>query len=220
MFFDESYKLERYTYVKTKEITLKKYESLSAPIHFEIFTFSLFGPTKKEKNYHIYIYMYFLPMRLTLCGFITPTWEDVAPEVAVSSVGNTYLQYTLDQVVAHCHHESVIWHRLYVTWTGAPGVEFRLLHTVVVGSFSSGGDYGVHCWWAPIRSKQLFSVPYVACMCLPDFLVMINLIYIYIYIYVCQNVLYSSNLYIYIYIYLPNPPLGQDMTQGQLLSGV
>ena len=31
-------------------------------------------------------------MRLTLCGYITPTWEDVAPEVAVSSVGNTYLQ--------------------------------------------------------------------------------------------------------------------------------
>ena len=27
-------------------------------------------------------------------------------------------------------------------------------------------------------------------------------------------------IYIYIYIYLPNPPLGQDMTQGQILSGV
>ena len=25
-------------------------------------------------------------------------------------------------------------------------------------------------------------------------------------------------VYIYIYIYLPTPPLGQDMTQGQLLS--
>ena len=28
-----------------------------------------------------------------------------APEVAVSSVGNTYLQDTLGQVVAHCHDD-------------------------------------------------------------------------------------------------------------------
>ena len=34
-------------------------------------------------------------MRLTLCGFITPTWEDVAPEVTVISVGNTCLQNIL-----------------------------------------------------------------------------------------------------------------------------
>ena len=34
-------------------------------------------------------------MRLTLCRFITPNWEDVAPDVTVSSVGNTYLQDTL-----------------------------------------------------------------------------------------------------------------------------
>ena len=27
-------------------------------------------------------------------------------------------------------------------------------------------------------------------------------------------------IYIYIYTYLPTPPLGQDMTQGQFLSGV
>ena len=31
----------------------------------------------------------------------------------------------------------------------------------------------------------------------------------------------DDNVYIYIYIsYLPTPPLGQDMTQGQFLSGV
>ena len=48
-----------------------------------------------------------------------------------------------------------------------------LLHTVVVGSISSGRGHGVHCWWDPIRSKQLFSAPYVACRCLPDFLVMV-----------------------------------------------
>ena len=68
-----------------------------------------------------------------------------------------------------------------------PVVEFWLLHTVAVGSISSGGDYGVHCWWDPIRSKQLFSVLYVTCGCLPDFLVIIILIYIYIYIYKLIN---------------------------------
>ena len=31
--------------------------------------------------------IYFLPMRLSLCGRITPAWEDVALEVTVSSVG-------------------------------------------------------------------------------------------------------------------------------------
>ena len=54
-------------------------------------------------------------MRLTLCGFITPTWEDVAPEVAVSFVGNTYPQDTIGQVVEHCHHDKLIRHRLCVT---------------------------------------------------------------------------------------------------------
>ena len=34
-------------------------------------------------------------IRLSLCGRITPIWEDVAPEVTVSSVGNTSLQDTL-----------------------------------------------------------------------------------------------------------------------------
>ena len=41
------------------------------------------------------IYFYFLPMRLTLCGFITPIWKAVASEAIVSSIGNTYLQDTL-----------------------------------------------------------------------------------------------------------------------------
>ena len=31
--------------------------------------------------------------------------------------------------------------------------------SVVAGSISSGGDYGIHCWWDLIRSKQLSSVP-------------------------------------------------------------
>ena len=30
-------------------------------------------------------------MRFMLRGLVTPTWEDVAPEVAVTGVGNTYL---------------------------------------------------------------------------------------------------------------------------------
>ena len=36
---------------------------------------------------------------------ITPTWEEVAPEMAVTSVVNTYLQDTLGQVVANCRHD-------------------------------------------------------------------------------------------------------------------
>ena len=71
------------------------------------------------------------------------------------------------------NHDLLIWHSLYVAWTGGPVVEFRLLHTVVVGSISSGGDHGVPCWWDLIRSKQLFSAPYVARRCLPDFLAMV-----------------------------------------------
>ena len=33
------------------------------------------------------------------------------------------------------------------------------LQSVVAGSISSGWDYGIHCWWDVIRSKQLSSVP-------------------------------------------------------------
>ena len=72
------------------------------------------------------------------------------------------------------------------------------LQSVVAGLISSVGDHSMHCWWDPIRSKQLSSVPYVTWKCLLDFLVMvIQLTYIYIYIcmYVC--VLGLS--------YLPNP---------------
>ena len=58
-----------------------------------------------------------------------------------------------------------------MAWTVGAVVEFRLPHTVVVGSISCGGDHGVHCWWDLIRSKQLFSAPYVARRCLLDFLV-------------------------------------------------
>ena len=54
-------------------------------------------------------------------------------------------------------------------------VEFRLLHTVVVGSISSGGDYGVHCWWDQIKSKQLFRMSHVGVCRI--FLVVIILVY-------------------------------------------
>ena len=49
-------------------------------------------------------------------------------------------------------------------------------------------SHGMHCCWDPMRSKQLFSVPYVPCRCLKDFLVMIIQIYIYIYIYILWRV--------------------------------
>ena len=77
-------------------------------------------------------------------------------------------------------------------WTDDPVVEFRLLHSVAVGSISCGGEYPMYCWWDPIWSKQLFSVPYVICRCLPGFLVMIIQIYIYIYVYIYTRI-YTHN---------------------------
>ena len=83
-----------------------------------------------------------------------------APSI-YSSIGNTHLQDTLGQVITHCHQDKLIRQLLYVTWTGGPVAAFRLLHSVVVGSISSGGDYGLHCWLDPIRSKELFRVSHV-----------------------------------------------------------
>ena len=40
-----------------------------------------------------------------LWGLITPTWEDVALEVAVSSGVNMYFQDTFGQVVAYCYDD-------------------------------------------------------------------------------------------------------------------
>ena len=68
---------------------------------------------------------------------------------------------TLDYVVVLSYDDWLIWHRLRVAWTGGPLVEVRFLHTGVAGSISSGGDFGMHCWWDPIRSKQLFNVSHV-----------------------------------------------------------
>ena len=47
------------------------------------------------------------------------------------------------------------------------------IYICIYHSISSGGDHGMHCWWDLIRSKQLFSVPYFACRCLLNFLVMV-----------------------------------------------
>ena len=62
-------------------------------------------------------------------------------EVTVSSVGNTYLQDTLGQVVVH------------FTMTSEFGIKCdmdrwprgRVSASVVVGSISSRGDHGMHC---------------------------------------------------------------------------
>ena len=125
------------------------------------------------------LYIIILPMRLMLWSFVTPTREDTAPEVAMSSVrGIRTLQDTLGQSGHTIYHNLLIQLRLYGAWTDGPVVEFQFLHTVVVGSISSGGDHGIHCWWDLIRSKQLFSAPYVTCSCLPDFLVMVIIWYI------------------------------------------
>ena len=91
-------------------------ETSTSTLHHNIFTYldyvsyasfilSDFNPYLLSYIYiYIYIYIYkykkvkiyFLPMRLSLCGCITPTWEGVAPEVTVSSVGITRLQDTSD----------------------------------------------------------------------------------------------------------------------------
>ena len=59
-------------------------------------------------------------MRLMLRGLVTPTWEDVAPEVAVFTVGNTYL-YKKKKKKRHIrssgraiYHDLLIRFRLYV----------------------------------------------------------------------------------------------------------
>ena len=100
-----------------------------------------------------------------------------------------------------------------MAWTSGPVVEFWFLHTVVVVSISSGGDHVMHCWWHLIRSKQLFSEPYVACRCVPDFLVMVisnwyinssiyTYIYIYIYIYICIYIYVSVCMRKWEYVHL------------------
>ena len=130
-------------------------------------------------------------MRLMLWRFVTPTWEAVAPEVAVSSVrGIRTLPDILGQSGHAIYHDLLIRHRLWVAWTGGPVVE----HIVVAGSISSGGDHGVHCWWDLIRSKQLVSAPYVAWRCMSDFLVMVILWYIYMLIFIlfCSYLIFET----------------------------
>ena len=51
------------------------------------------------------------------------------------------------------YHDLLIRYPFDVALTSGPMVEFRLLHTVVAGSNSSGGDHGVDCWCDLIRSK-------------------------------------------------------------------
>ena len=83
-------------------------------------------------------------MRLMLWSFVNPTWEDVAQEVAVSSVrGIRTFRDTLGQSGHAIYHNMLIRVRFYVAWTDGSVVEFRLLHTVNVGSISCGGDHRV-----------------------------------------------------------------------------
>ena len=53
-------------------------------------------------------------MRLMVWGLVTAAWEDVASEMAVSSVGITYLQDTLGQSGRAIYSDLVIRNRLYV----------------------------------------------------------------------------------------------------------
>ena len=62
---------------------------------------------------------------------------------------------------------------LWMVFLAGSKAKIQHVHSGVAGSISSGGDHSMHCWLDPIRSKQLFSVPYVACRCLLDYLVMV-----------------------------------------------
>ena len=77
------------------------------------------------------------------------------------------------------------------------------LHSVVAGLISCGGDHSIYCWWDPIRSKQLFSVLYVTCRWLLNFLVMvIQLTYMHIYIYYHHEVVLIAQVPLTLSCYL------------------
>ena len=146
-----------------------------------------------------------LPMRLSLYGCITLTWEDMALEVTLSSVGVKCTYKTFGWVVVHLPWlVNLALLVCNVGWWLSGRVS--ALPSVVAGSISCGGDHGIRCWWDLIRLKQLSSIFVCHTECMSNFLVMvIQSIYMrviqkikwYIYIYIC---LYG--IYIYIYIYM------------------
>ena len=82
------------------------------------------------------------------------------------------------------------------------------LQSVVADSISSGGYYGIHCWWDLIRSKQLFGIPVYRAYVFGGFSGRVNLIYnignpcLYWLNHGLLHPLVSPvNIYIYIYIY-------------------
>ena len=110
----------------------------------------------------------------TLLGLIEPATPECRNKPSTNGL-LIHATHNRRQSTSHgffCHHY-LIWRRLCVVWICGPLVEVQFLHSEATGSISSDGDYGMHCWWDPMRSKKLFSVPYVRCGCLLDFLVML-----------------------------------------------
>ena len=114
---------------------------------------------------YIYIYISILPFIIII---IFPAHEDYVMRTRNSDLGRRspgggrvrcreYVAIKRRHIRSSgrtIYHDLLIRYRLYVAWTRDPVVEFRFLHTVVVGSISSGGDHGVHCWWDLMRSNS------------------------------------------------------------------
>ena len=79
-------------------------------------------------------------------------WKDMALEATVSSVKISDVTFKtfrlIGQAVTMTNWFCITSVRCGRVW---------VLHSVVAGSISSGGDHGIRCWWDLIRSKQLSS---------------------------------------------------------------
>ena len=65
-------------------------------------------------------------MSLTLHGYVTPTWEDVAPEVTVSSVGIKHTFKAHQVELSRIYYDKLIWHGLCAMYIGGSVLEFWL----------------------------------------------------------------------------------------------
>ena len=81
--------------------------------------------------------------------YLQSSWEDMALEVTVSSVKSTDVTYNLPWLV---NLASLV---CDVDWWLSGRVS--VLHYVVAGLISTGGDHSIHCWWDLIWLKQLSS---------------------------------------------------------------
>ena len=118
--------------------------------------------------FHVHIFFYFLSRGINIVNWITMTRKSA--ETPTHDIRKHWTAVSiLLGLISSAHHNLHHW-RLNqwpqiamaslvcdVNWWLSCRVS--VLQSVVTGSISSGGDYGMHCWWELIRSKQLSSVP-------------------------------------------------------------